>query len=125
MTKAALLVGPSASREVPFDRSLRYPNTIFSIPRSQFVSSTVTSQWAKKTLLRQLQAPVNDAALVIQQLKDELVLTPMKRPLGGGVGFFEQGILIGLSLFSTAVVATAGTLAYGGWIAFMQYRSRV
>lgn len=67
-----------------------------------------------------------DGALqtALAQESRELVLTT-KRHLGGGVGFFEQGILTGLGLFSSAFVVTLGSMGYLAWVTATKVRSRV
>ena len=54
----------------------------------------------------------------------ELILTS-RRPLGGGVGFFEQGILTGMGLFSASILVGIGTLGYWAWTTAKEFRSHV
>lgn len=113
------LVGPTAPKDIALNPALRYPTALFTVPRPQFTKPTILSQSLMKTL-RNGTVGVLQTALARQST--ELTLTT-ERDTGGGVGFFEQGILTGLAIFSTTIVATVGTVGYWTWIAAMRYRS--
>lgn len=106
------LVGPSAPKQVALDRSMRYPTTIFSVPRPHYITPTQLSQ-SVTDILRTKSTSALRRTLALQS--SELVVSPTQRPLGGGVGFFEQGILTGLGLFSISMLAGVSALGYWTW----------
>jgi hypothetical protein len=71
-----------------------------------------------------LRNEMPDATLqtALAQQSTELVLAS-NRDLGGGVGFFEQGILTGLGLFSAIFVVSVATVGYWAWVAVAKSRS--
>ncbi|KAJ5978941.1 hypothetical protein N7501_002283 [Penicillium viridicatum] len=107
-----VLVGPSAPKQVALDRSMRYPTTIFSVPRPHYITPTQLSQ-SVTDILRTKSTSALRRTLALQS--SELVVSPTQRPLGGGVGFFEQGILTGLGLFSISMLAGVSALGYWTW----------
>ncbi|RMJ27119.1 Aldehyde dehydrogenase family [Aspergillus sp. HF37] len=113
-----VLVGPPAPTHIAFNRSLRYPTSIFSLPRPQYISPTPLAQSMEEVLRDGSAMPLRKA---LARQSTELVLTT-SRPLGGGVGFFEKGILTGLGLFSASMLAAVCSLGYWAWIV-MQHRS--
>lgn len=100
---------------------MRYPTTIFSVPRPQYISPTLLSQ-SVADILRIKSASALRSTLVLQS--SELV-SPTQRPLGGGVGFFEQGILTGLGLFSIPILAGVSALGYWTWTVVQRHGSRI
>ncbi|CAI7634885.1 unnamed protein product [Penicillium crustosum] len=116
-----VLVGPTPPKQVALDRSMRYPTTIFSVPRPQYISPTLLSQ-SVADILRIKSASALRSTLVLQS--SELV-SPTQRPLGGGVGFFEQGILTGLGLFSIPILAGVSALGYWTWTVVQRHGSRI
>ncbi|KAJ5428649.1 PutA family dehydrogenase [Penicillium cf. griseofulvum] len=118
---ATILVGPSAPEQVAFDRSVRYPTTVFSIPRPTYISPTPLSQ-SVTDILRAKSAADLRSKLVLHT--SELGLST-QRPLGGGVGFFEQGILTGLGLFSISMLVGVSALGYWAWSMVAKHGSRI
>lgn len=98
---------------------MRYPTTVFSVPRPRYISPTLLSQLVTD-ILRLKSTSALRSTLVLQS--SELV-SPTQRPLGGGVGFFEQGILIGLGLFSVPMLAGVGALGYWTWTMVQKHGS--
>ncbi|KAL2814218.1 Aldehyde/histidinol dehydrogenase [Aspergillus cavernicola] len=116
-----VLVGPSAPEQVAFDRSMRYPTMIFSVPRPHYISRTRLSQSATD-ILHAKSASALRSTLVLQSSE---LFSPTQRPLGGGVGFFEQGILTGLGLFSISMLAGVSALSYWTWTMVAKHGSRI
>ncbi|EKV04280.1 PutA family dehydrogenase, putative [Penicillium digitatum] len=116
-----VLVGPSAPEQVAFDRSMRYPTTFFSVPRPHFISPTRLSQ-SVTDILRAKSSSALQSTLV---LRSRELVSRTQRPLGGGVGFFEQGILTGLGLFSISMLAGVSALGYWTWSIVARHGSRV
>ncbi|CAI7600575.1 unnamed protein product [Penicillium discolor] len=116
-----VLVGPTPPEQVALDRSMRYPTTIFSVPRPHYITPTLLSQ-SVTDILRTKSASTLRSTLVLQS--SELV-SPTQRSLGGGVGFFEQGILTGLGLFSIPILAGVSALGYWTWTIVQKHGSRM
>ncbi|OQE26082.1 hypothetical protein PENFLA_c007G07422 [Penicillium flavigenum] len=116
-----VLVGPPAPKQVALDRSVRYPTTVFSVPRPHYIRPTQLSQ-SVTDILRTKSASALQNMLVLQSSK---LVSPTRRPLGGGVGFFEQGILTGLGLFSISILAGVCSLGYWAWTMVEKHKSRV
>ncbi|KAJ5728880.1 ALDH-like protein [Penicillium malachiteum] len=111
-----LLIGPAAPQQIGFDRSLRYPISLFSQRCPAFVTSMPFNDLLQHTMQGQ-GAEISHALMEISK-----ALKPSKpRPNGGGVGFFEQGILIGLALFGIPILVSVGFLGTKG----AQYVSRL
>lgn len=114
-----VLVGPPAPSNTAFNHSLRYPTSIFSVPRPLYANPTPLSLSMDEVLRDGSAAPLRRA---LGRQETELVLTT-ERSLGRGVGFFEQGILTGLGLFSTTMLAGVCSVGYWAWIAVIGNRS--
>lgn len=94
---------------------------MFSVPRPNYIIPTKLSQSATD-ILRAKSDSVLRSTLALYM--SELGLST-QRPLGGGVGFFEQGILTGLGLFSVSMLAGVGALGYWTWSMVAKYRSHM
>lgn len=105
-----LLIGPSAPKGHAFDLQHRYPICLFSERRPVFVQSPSGS----KLLATALSSGDNASAKeLLQQAKQPLKV--MKRSEGGGVGFFEQGIMLGVSFTLLSIVAVSAVGAWQLW----------
>ncbi|KAJ5505529.1 Aldehyde dehydrogenase N-terminal [Penicillium expansum] len=114
-------LGTHSPEQVALDRSMRYPTTIFSVPRPHYIRPTLLSQ-SVTDILRIKSVSTLRSTLALQS--SELV-SPAQRPLGGGVGFFEQGILIGLGLFSIPMLVGVSALGYWTWNMVQKHGSRM
>lgn len=105
-----LEVGPAAPLNAPVNRSLRYPIDLFQVPRAQYITPSSWSQLAAQVLQdsgRKASAKAFDEA-------SQKLLPSIKRLEAGQVGFFEQGIFLGLGIFGAPVVLSLGVLGYYG-----------
>lgn len=118
-----LLVGPSSPETSPLTQSLhiRYPTDLFSIPRPQYILKTPLFQQIQQCLLLEgssNSSKNNNAAIwqktLISKVSKQISATRQKRRPGGQVGFFEQGILLGLGMTGVPILVCVGTLAYYG-----------
>lgn len=117
----SLLVGPTAPKQVALDRSVRYPTTVFSVPRPHYIRPTRLSQ-SVTDILSTKSASALQNMLVLQSSQ---LVCRTRRPLGGGVGFFEQGILTGLGLFSISILAGVSSLGYWAWTMVEKHEFRM
>ncbi|KAK4986145.1 hypothetical protein LTR50_005517 [Elasticomyces elasticus] len=112
-----LLVGPASPLNEAVNPSLRYPTTLFSVPRPQYATAPQRSALLAEVLR-------SGSAKEIQRLPAALKaeeLGAVKRPMGGGIGYFEQGILTGLGMVLTPTLAAMGVL---GWYAVKTMKAR-
>lgn len=105
-----LLLGPACPVAQVSDPRERYPTTLFSRPKPAFIRPTAEST----VLAEALSSPDNAVARGLLAVATT-PLKVMKRSEGGGVGFFEQGILISASLLLSSIVAVSGTSAWYLW----------
>ena len=117
----SLLVGPPAPKQVALDRSVRYPTTVFSVPRPHYIRPTGLSQ----SVTDILRAKSPSALQNMLDLQSSQLVCRTRRPLGGGVGFFEQGILTGLGLFSISILAGLSSLGYWAWTMVEKHEFRM
>jgi hypothetical protein len=102
------------------DLKFRYPVSWLTIPHPEYIKPFAES-WTVTALLKGKPKPE-----LVRRLEDEAIaeLPTMLRPKKGvAVGFFEQGIIIGGSVFLTSIIAVASTVAYFG-IRFAMQRFR-
>ncbi|KAF3017262.1 hypothetical protein E8E15_003427 [Penicillium rubens] len=116
-----VLVGPPAPKQVALDRSVRYPTTVFSVPRPHYIRPTGLSQ----SVTDILRAKSPSALQNMLDLQSSQLACRTRRPLGGGVGFFEQGILTGLGLFSISILAGLSSLGYWAWTMVEKHEFRM
>ncbi|KAF3393359.1 Aldehyde dehydrogenase family 3 member B1 [Talaromyces pinophilus] len=114
-----LLVGPSSPETSPLTQSLhtRYPTDLFSIPRPQYILKSPLSQQIQQYLLlknNNNKSPAIWQKTLITKISKQISATRQKRRPGGQVGFFEQGILLGLGMTGVPILVCVGTLAYYG-----------
>ncbi|KAF2648386.1 ALDH-like protein [Lophiostoma macrostomum CBS 122681] len=104
-----LLVGPATPRHTPVDRSLRYPINLFSISHAEYATATMSD--AVHEIIRN-----TDSHYLVKLFKE--VAVPLKpqtpRSGGGQIGFFEQGIYIGLGMFGVPTILAIGALGFFG-----------
>ncbi|KAJ9649320.1 hypothetical protein H2199_000095 [Coniosporium tulheliwenetii] len=105
-----MLVGPAAPLNHPVSPSTRYPASLFAVPRPQYVTPSPRSALIKQTL------PNASSVALTQLLEEARADLPIdkKRPERVAVGFFEQGIITGLSFVLVSTLAGLGTLGYFG-----------
>lgn len=109
-----ILMGPAAPKGHPCNPHNRYPVSLFSQSRPAFVQTLPTNRELAAVLASRDNV---SAQKLLQEAKQPL--QAMKRSEGGGVGFFEQGILINASFILFSIVALSAT---GGW-QLWKYRS--
>jgi hypothetical protein len=100
-----LLLGPLGPQHHPVDLANRYPATLFTVPRPQYIIPTAESQKLAVVLA------TSDNAGAGQLMADaSKQLAVLKRGSGKGMGFFEQGFLMNASLIlvGTIVASVAG-----------------
>lgn len=126
---ADLLVGPAAPffPSQPLSIKHRYTTEMFSTASPQFVKEPTSS----RSLSQALFSPASkDGSKNIVDTTDQLVkkatapLKPSGQPLQAReVGFFEQGIMIGLGLAATPILLglTSG-IYFGGKYLWMRFR---
>ncbi|KIW88815.1 uncharacterized protein Z519_10299 [Cladophialophora bantiana CBS 173.52] len=97
-----LLVGPATPLNHPMLVSLRYTTEFFSVPRPQYISPPADSA----RLLRIIERNTEDKQDLLATLStgSKAASHSPNRSPGGGLGFFEQGIVIGLVLFFSPVL---------------------
>jgi hypothetical protein len=114
-----LLVGPAAPSNAEVDYKYRYSTNMFSLPRPQYISRVP----AELSLIEQhiSAGKASNASKVAQLRKLAVKALPStgQRP-GYALGFFEQGILLGIGLFLSVVVPTTG---WGLWVLGKKVRS--
>ncbi|OCL07458.1 ALDH-like protein [Glonium stellatum] len=106
-----LLVGPAAPLNHPTTSLPRYSVTLFSQPRPHYVKPH-----PKDALLGKLLRASD--AKVLRQLEEHDtagLLNRKERPLGGGLGFFEQGFIIGATVLLTPLAVGLGVLSIYGY----------
>jgi hypothetical protein len=98
---------------------------MFSIPKPQFVAPAKTTDTADNAQKKNKKIQNSDSQrLKAYNLQMAVApLTPTGQPFGGGIGFFEQGIITGLVVFVLPVfigAIAAGTYAtkyiHGKWL---------
>ncbi|CAK7234545.1 hypothetical protein SCUCBS95973_008972 [Sporothrix curviconia] len=115
-----MLVGPPAPLNVPMTPFTRYPVSAFTILRPVFYNKSRVAQESESFLSED-----NPHVLAQKQLKftGKLEL-PSERPVKHMIGFFEQGILVGLATAATPILLTLGTVGYIGVSRFLLPRIR-
>ncbi|CAK7233785.1 hypothetical protein SBRCBS47491_008729 [Sporothrix bragantina] len=105
-----MLIGPAAPMHIPVSPSVRYPVNAFTTPRPAFFNkSTVTHE------LEGILADGSRQAILQKQLELMKKLeVPPDRPVKQMIGFFEQGILVGLGTVATPILLALGTAGYLG-----------
>ena len=93
----ALLYGPPSPSSVPFSLHPRYTPETFSVSRPQIITKGVE---------------IPDEVKELRE-KATIALKPTGQKPGHAIGFFEQGILIGLGVTALIVLPAAG---WGTWM---------
>jgi hypothetical protein len=88
---------------------------MFQTPSPQFINFTHRS-----TLLAQTLEGSDHEAFRKLREDAQLPLPSMKQPVGGQIGFFEQGLLTGVSVLATSTVASVALLSFYGVPAIMR-----
>jgi hypothetical protein len=103
-------VGPALPRNTPYSPQTRYAASQFQKPRPQLINPSVTA-YATHTILENENTVRSDALW-----REALAPLPStKQRPGFKIGFFEQGIITGVSLTLISLVATVSTLGYYTW----------
>ncbi|TKA76331.1 hypothetical protein B0A49_02688 [Cryomyces minteri] len=113
-----LLVGPAAPINYPVSATTRYSSMLFTKSRPQYI---VPSQ--RSSVLGEVLRTGSRAALS-QVYGEATASLPIaeKRSEGASIGFFEQGIVTGLSMTFVPLLAGIGTLGYFGLRIAMERR---
>ncbi|EED24419.1 PutA family dehydrogenase, putative [Talaromyces stipitatus ATCC 10500] len=112
-----ILVGPPSPETSSLTSSfhVRYTTDLFSIPRPQYILKTPLSQQIQQCLsVEDNRSTAAWQSALISQLSKQITATRQKRRPGGQLGFFEQGILLGLGMTGVPILLCVGTLAYYG-----------
>ncbi|OBT85867.1 hypothetical protein VE02_06076 [Pseudogymnoascus sp. 03VT05] len=115
-----LLVGPAAPYGTAMEYKYRYSPEMFSIPRPQYIHALPTELSVVDEHLfpgRNLNGTTK-----VKQLRSLAArkLTRTGQAQGYDIGFFEQGILLGLGVFLSIVMPAAG---WGLWVLGKKVRS--
>lgn len=115
-----LLVGPAAPCGIAMEYKYRYSPEMFSIPRPQYIHALPTELSVVDEHLVPGRNP--NGTTKVKQLRS---LATRKLPgtgqsQGHDIGFFEQGILLGLGVVLSIVVPAAG---WGLWAVGKKVRS--
>ncbi|KAI1503560.1 Aldehyde/histidinol dehydrogenase [Biscogniauxia marginata] len=104
-----LLLGPAAPIAYDPDVNYRYNKEMFSVARPQYVEKPIGTFADVEKLLQGAKGINTNSirALAVKPLK------PTGQPSNWGIGFFEQGILIGAGIVLTIVFPLVG---YTTWI---------
>ncbi|KAJ5595734.1 hypothetical protein N7450_002192 [Penicillium hetheringtonii] len=105
-----MLVGPALPRNTLYSHDTRYSREVFQIPRPQLINAPAKAYATQKIL-------ANENTLKSDALWREAIspLSSMKQRAGFKIGFFEQGILTGVSLTLMSLIGVVGTLGYYTW----------
>lgn len=110
-------VGPTLPRNTPYSPQTRYATSQFQKPRAQLIIPSATAN-ATQIILGNENTVRSDALW-----REALAPLPStKQRPGFKIGFFEQGIITGVSLTLISLVATVSTLGYYTWT-FVKLRS--
>lgn len=95
---------------------MRYTTDLFSIPRPQYILKSPLSQQIQQYVLLKDNSKSTTIwqKTLISKISNQIASTRQKRRPGGQVGFFEQGILLGLGMTGVPILVCVGTLAYYG-----------
>lgn len=110
-----LLVGPAAPTTHEPDFLYRYNRNMFSVPRPQFVEKVQAEfQKVEEALLLSAAASKGTGRTSTSNLR-ELATKPLP-PTGQsdnkGIGFFEQGLILGAGMYLSVILPTLGFTAY-------------
>ncbi|SMQ51370.1 unnamed protein product [Zymoseptoria tritici ST99CH_3D7] len=115
-----LLVGPARPAAHGHHSSLAYTVDMFSLPRPAFIRTPASSS--------KIAAAMSTGSASVGREILEQALSPlktMKRKPGGGIGFFEQGLLISVGLILTMTISASGAglvwIVRNGWIPSMSW----
>ncbi|OOQ86815.1 aldehyde dehydrogenase PutA [Penicillium brasilianum] len=112
-----MLIGPALPRNTPYSPQTRYATSQFQKPRTQLIIPSATAN-ATQIILGNENTVRSDALW-----REALAPLPStKQRPGFKIGFFEQGIITGVSLTLISLVATVSTLGYYTWT-FVKLRS--
>lgn len=110
-------VGPAAPSTHALDPTTRFPPTLFALPRPQYANPTTLSAERLAAVLgggKQKESG-SGGAEQLRRLKAEAAAPlPGSRPYVKGVGFFEQGLLLGFGMVGVPVLAGVGAVAWFG-----------
>ena len=107
---AHILIGPAAPQSTLLpELGFKYSVAHFSQPRPQYSLPPSAHLSVLDSILDQPNS--KDTVRKLRRIAVE-PLTPTGQPLGRAIGFFEQGILIGLGLFLIVSVPLVG---FGSW----------
>jgi hypothetical protein len=113
-----LLLGPANPLYQPFDLVRRYSTKLFSMPRPHYVVKTSASENLATAI------GVDGEREAKQVLKDALQpLVTEKRPSGKGIGYFEQGLLMNVSLVLISGMSVTTGMIIGGWKLYSSRRT--
>lgn len=106
---------------------MRYPVDVFSLSRPVYITRETFSESLHDAITSTQPASIVRLESQVSSAVNSALKTAARRSDEGRiqVGFFEQGILTGLTLFSVPILVGLGTLGYFGVGALLKYRWRV
>jgi len=104
-----ITVGPAAPSNYAMNIETRYTKEMFSSPRPQFTESRLRGR-------NLLNSPVSSNKDKASNLLKEVLkpLPALSQPPGGAIGFFEQGLFIGVGFLSIPIMGGIAALSYKG-----------
>jgi aldehyde dehydrogenase (NAD+) len=107
---AHLLLGPAApSTLIPTPATTKYNIAMFSSSHPQYIRPPP----AEIRVIDEVLGGTDGASLLKLQKSAVEPLLATGQPMGYALGFFEQGIFIGLGIALTVILPTLG---YGSWV---------
>jgi len=94
-----LLVGPASPLEFPVSVQARYSKEMFSKPRPEYINFTSIS----KTIGDLLDTGDAKAGRKLRE-EAQKSLPPTGQRAGKAIGFFEQGLLTGVTILATTTI---------------------
>ena len=104
-----LLLGPPSPQQHPVNPANRYPASLFTVPRPQYIVPSAQSQKL---------AAANSSGPMRLATEASKALVIKERASGKGIGFFEQGLLMNAALILAGTVTSclvSGLIAYKRW----------
>ncbi|KAB2573921.1 hypothetical protein BFW01_g3637 [Lasiodiplodia theobromae] len=115
-----LLVGPAAPTTAALDTTNRYPSSLFTVPRPQYAKPSPLS--ARLSGILQVAPGASSNSEALKSLKTEATTAlPPNRPYKKNIGFFEQGILLGLGMTALPLLSGLSLLTWYGSKTLLTY----
>lgn len=113
-------VGPAAPTTAALDTTNRYPSSLFTVPRPQYAKPSPLS--ARLSGILQVAPGASSNSEALKSLKTEATTAlPPNRPYKKNIGFFEQGILLGLGMTALPLLSGLSLLTWYGSKTLLTY----